>query len=86
MYVCLPECMYLHHMHVGFYGGQKRLSGLSALELQAVVSNPIWVQQVLLIAETCLQPQMAAFIQWLIFYKTQGMPAGEETKYTIAAQ
>lgn len=41
--VCLPACVYGHHVSTGGYGGQKRLSNSLEMELEAFVSRAMWV-------------------------------------------
>lgn len=42
MYICLPELMYMQHMHQDAWKCKKKASGSLELELQEVVNNPVW--------------------------------------------
>lgn len=43
VYMYISKCMYLHDKHANTCGSQKKTPNLLELDLQAVVSNPLWM-------------------------------------------
>lgn len=43
MHICVPECIYIHHMHSGSLWRSECIGSPGVLELQVVVSNLMWV-------------------------------------------
>ena len=41
VYLCLPECVYVHHLDEGACGGQKMVGNFLELELQVVGSHHV---------------------------------------------
>lgn len=63
--VCVPECIYVHPMHVGVCGDQKRKRDSYNWNKQGAVScfmkpslDPLQEQRTFLTAEPCLQPSL----------------------------
>lgn len=41
-YVCMPGCLYVHHVPTGAPGDQKSMAGPLVVNLQAVVSHHVY--------------------------------------------
>lgn len=42
VHMCVPECIYIHHMHPGSLWRSEGIGSPGVLELQVVVSNLMW--------------------------------------------